>query len=152
MSISQKQVEQAELLARRVHAGQVDKLGVDYFLHVRAVADAVSHLGCSFEIAALLHDAIEDCDDADIVNLLTIGELFGPEVRDAVNRLTKRPGDQYKQEYLPRVKESAISKAVKLADIAHNQSRLQLLNDEAERARLTQKYDAATIYLNAPDR
>lgn len=93
-SISQWQVEQTELLSRRLHSGQVGKLGAD-FLQVYAVADVIRYLNSSLEIAGLRHDAIEDCDDDDFINLLTIGPLFGSELRDAVNCLTKRPGERY---------------------------------------------------------
>lgn len=141
-------VRQAELLASRAHAGQRDKLGADYMDHVRAVASAVRPLGEDHEITALLHDTIEDCPDRSIVSLDMIGERFGMTVRDAVDRMTKRAGEDYKDGYLRRVAASPISRAVKLADIAHNRGRLDRLSDASTRERLHAKYRTAEALLS----
>lgn len=140
-------VRRAVQIAERVHEGQRDKLGIESIGHVLAVADAVRHLGEDYEITALLHDSVEDCTDSTIVSLPLIEDLFGAGVRDAVDRMTKRNGEIYGEDYLRRVARSPVSKAVKLADIAHNCGRLNLLPDLTIRRRLEQKYRAASKFL-----
>ena len=51
------EVEIAERIAREAHAGQVDKQGQPYILHVERVAAAVSEPA---KAAAWLHDVLED--------------------------------------------------------------------------------------------
>ncbi|WP_342078489.1 HD domain-containing protein [Yoonia sp. SS1-5] len=133
-------------LATKAHAGQTDKTGVDYMVHVRAVAAGVQDRALVYQITALLHDTVEDCDDPELVSLAIIGARFGDTVRDAVDAITKRKGERYKEEYLARVRANPVARAVKLADIAHNKSRLRNLQ-AADRERLSAKYDMALHYL-----
>ncbi|WP_417794825.1 HD domain-containing protein [Terasakiella pusilla] len=126
-------------LARKAHAGQVDKLGVPYIEHVRAVASAVAHLGLNFEIVGLLHDSLEDCTDRSLVSMEILTERFGSEIAEAVAAMTKQPHEDYDTQYLPRVMSNPIAAAVKRADVAHNKSRLHLL-DPIARSRLAAKY------------
>lgn len=51
------EVEIAERIAREAHAGQLDKQGQPYILHVERVAKAVSEPA---KAAAWLHDVLED--------------------------------------------------------------------------------------------
>lgn len=138
---------QAQDLAERVHAGQTDKLGVPYMEHVNEVARRVAHLGTTYEIAGLLHDALEDCNDRDLVSLEIITDLFGTDVADAVDAITKRAGEPY-QDYLGRVARNPVARAVKLADLSHNMDRLPLLDAQTS-TRLEQKYSAASAFLGA---
>ena len=142
-------VKQAESIARAAHAGQVDKLGVDYFAHVAAVADAVSDFGALHQVVALLHDSLEDCDDRSIVSLDLVSDTFGEEVAAAVDALTKRQGEEYESEYLQRVLANPVALTVKRADVAHNRSRLHLLPNEL-RQRLTKKYDSVERLILQP--
>ncbi|MBM7068980.1 HD domain-containing protein [Actibacterium sp. 188UL27-1] len=147
--MGESQIDRALHLARDAHRGQVDKLGVDYLKHVEAVAEAVRHLGEVYQITALLHDSIEDCDDRDVVSLKDIADLFGVAVADAVDCMTKRPDESYDDGYLPRVLRNEIARQVKLADVRHNRSRLHLLSDPATRDRLQTKYDKTLAVLTA---
>lgn len=140
MTNNSSELTQAELLAEAAHAGQVDKLGVPYIEHVRTVSKSVSHLGVRYQIVGLLHDSLEDCDDRSIVSPEILKERFGLEIAEAVDAITKRPGEDYETEYLPRVMSHPIASHVKRADVAHNQSRLHLLPTE-KRERLEQKYN-----------
>lgn len=140
-------VKQAEHLARRAHQGQRDKRGVDYMDHVLAVAAAMRGHGETHEIVALLHDAVEDCADREIVSFPIIEKLFGPGVRAAVDCMTKREGEAY-EDYLHRVAAHPVARAVKLADLAHNQSRLRLLENAEDRTRLEKKYATARRFLS----
>lgn len=55
-----KMLSVAEYIAETAHSGQVDKAGVDYIEHPRAVASMVS--GVNEKICALLHDVMEDTE------------------------------------------------------------------------------------------
>jgi len=71
---------------------------------------------------AWLHDVVED-------TTLTLSDLvsagFPPQVVEAVDRLTKREGEDY-YEAIERVMEDHIARAVKLADLTHNLSDLPM--------------------------
>lgn len=139
-------LDAARIWARKAHKGQVDKLGVDYMMHVEAVADAVVPLGEETVIVALLHDVVEDCADPEFCDFARITKRFGLAVGSAVEAMTKRAGEDYSA-YLTRVRTNPIAKAVKIADIAHNTSRIPLLSDDADRSRLLRKYGAALTTL-----
>jgi (p)ppGpp synthase/HD superfamily hydrolase len=53
-------LEGARAIARRAHDGQVDLLGVDYMEHVEAVAAGLVDFDLELQIAAMLHDVVED--------------------------------------------------------------------------------------------
>jgi (p)ppGpp synthase/HD superfamily hydrolase len=55
-------LEDARAIARRAHSGKVDLLGVDYMDHVEAVAAGLIDFGLDLQIAAMLHDVVEDSD------------------------------------------------------------------------------------------
>jgi (p)ppGpp synthase/HD superfamily hydrolase len=135
-------IEAARAWAQEAHHGQVDKLGVDYMAHVEAVATAVALLGPNAMTVALLHDVVEDSPNAALADLDAIKKRFGSTVSAAVDAMTKRDGEAYEL-YLQRVRDNPIACAVKIADIAHNTSRIPLLSNQSERARLLRKYGAA---------
>ncbi|MDP7468317.1 MAG: HD domain-containing protein, partial [Alphaproteobacteria bacterium] len=85
----------ADKLAETLHEGQTDKLGNPYIDHVRDVADRVSSLGANYFIVGLLHDSVEDTD----ITLEKIEEEFGKDVRDGVDGMTKREGEDYFDDY-----------------------------------------------------
>ncbi|MCL1826072.1 MAG: HD domain-containing protein [Betaproteobacteria bacterium] len=133
-------VAEALQLAETAHHGQVDKSGVKYVEHVKAVAQKVRHLGEKYEIVGLLHDSVEDCKDRSIVSFEMIAEKFGEEIAQAVRAMTHEPGESYHESYLPRVMKNPISAQVKRADVAHNYGRLHLL-DAQTGDRLRAKYE-----------
>lgn len=67
-------------------------------------------------IVAVLHDVIEDAD----YTLADIEDRFDREISDAVDALTKRGGEDYLEDFIPRVKANAIARRVKIADIEDN--------------------------------
>lgn len=129
-------------IAKKAHAGQVDKAGVDYMQHPLYVASQVKTE--QEKAVALLHDVIEDSDvTAD--DLLASG--LSNEVVAAVQILTKKKGQSY-QEYLEKVKSNNLARIVKLADLKHNSdlSRLKsVTNTDYERVK---KYKNAIHYLS----
>lgn len=106
-------IELARIIATGAHYGQVDKGGSPYIGHPSSVASMVDE-GVE-EIVAWLHDTVEDTN----ITLSDIEELFGKEVRDAVDAITRRKGED-RSVYLKRVKDNPIAKNVKVADLMHN--------------------------------
>ncbi|MCR5784474.1 MAG: GTP pyrophosphokinase [Eubacterium sp.] len=112
----------AEIIAKGAHFGQTDKGGNPYIAHPMAVADLVET--DDEKTLAYLHDVVEDTD----VTLSDLKELgFSERIVEAVDAITKK-ADETRQEYLLRVKNNSLARAVKLADLEHNSdlSRLSL--------------------------
>lgn len=133
-------VQQVEKLASDAHAGQVDKIGVPYVEHVRAVAAGLAPFGDDLVMAGLLHDVIEDTDwTAD--GLIEAGVPH--EVVSIVEAVTNVPGMPY-EEKIRRIVGNRPATLVKIADNAHNShpDRAAQLPDE-KRARLAAKYRTA---------
>jgi len=129
-----------DALAAQAHAGQTDKTGVPYVEHVRAVAAGVAPFGTGLQMAALLHDVLEDTE-------LTADDLLRAGVPSAVvatvRRVTRAPGVAYRAMLLQITTDHSAT-LVKIADNAHNSlpARAARLG-EAERARLADRYRAA---------
>lgn len=141
-------LERAIAIAASVHAGQTDKGGAPYILHPLRVMLRLTNP--SAQIAAVLHDVVEDGEGWTFERLATEG--FGSDVIDAVRSVTKQAeeearegasADEKAQIYLRFVQRAArhpIGRLVKAADLEDNldTSRLpQPLNpkDEARLAR-----------------
>lgn len=141
-------LEAADRLAARLHGGQLDKAGEPYIEHPRAVARLTAVFGGTLhqQLAALLHDVVEDTD----CTLDDLRELGTPEpVVALVDALTKRPGEQ-RDDYLARVVANPDAILVKRADIASNSdpARLSKLPEDL-RERLQRKYAHTLEVLNA---
>ncbi|MFI0241747.1 HD domain-containing protein [Streptomyces sp. NPDC016845] len=133
-------VHEVDLLAGRAHAGQVDKAGVAYVEHVRAVAAGLVPFGDELVMAGLLHDVLEDTD-------WTAEELVGAgvpvRVVEIVQAVTRQAGLEY-EEKIRRIAADPPAVLLKIADNAHNSrpdraARLSV----TERERLGRKYRAA---------
>jgi (p)ppGpp synthase/HD superfamily hydrolase len=107
-------IEKAIEIAAREHAGQVDKAGEPYVFHPLRIMFRVK--APTERMAALLHDVIEDTP-------VTLDDLrnegFAKEVIEAVEALTKRPGES-RIEAARRAAQNPIALVVKLADVADN--------------------------------
>ena len=135
-------IDIALAIARKAHAGQVDKAGVDYIQHPLYVASQVKTE--QEKAIALLHDVLED-SDITVADLLAYG--LSNKVVTAVQTLTKKKGQSY-QEYLEKVKSNNLARVVKLADLKHNSdlSRLKsVTNTDYDRV---EKYKNAIRYLS----
>lgn len=117
-------LEQAIHFAREKHANQTRKLpgGVNepYANHVIRVAALVAEYGGSraAEIAAVLHDTVEDTE----TTLAEIVERFGPEVARLVDGLT----DKYTPETSPGLNRKA-RKASEVARVAEESDEVHLV-------------------------
>ena len=144
--------------ATTAHEGQVDKLGVPYIEHPKAVAKILISSPSYRTLSpidkqnavktALLHDVIEDTE-------LTLEDLaeagYSEKVIRSVSLLTydKRIT---REEYYKDILEDPIARLVKVADLVHNNlSSRTVFLDEATRERLVTKYAKAKEILLLPE-
>jgi (p)ppGpp synthase/HD superfamily hydrolase len=144
-------VSEVDALTSKAHAGQIDKIGVPYIEHVRAVADGLAPFGDHLVMAGLLHDIIEDTD----WTAERLREEGIPErVVSTVEAVTNQPGVPY-EEKIRRIMTNSDATLVKISDNAHNShpDRAAQLPEE-KRARLAAKYRAArdVLWAAADDR
>ena len=133
--------KKAMKLCYEAHKDQVDKSGLPYVFHPAHVAEQMTDEATT--IVALLHDVVEDTDYTleDIA-----AEGFGKEILEAVALMTHEDDVPY-LDYVAKLKDNPIARAVKLADLAHNSdlSRIGEVDDET-RERL-EKYQKAIALL-----
>jgi len=107
-------LEEAIRIAVEAHRGQKDRAGAPYVLHplrtmLRVRTDAE-------RMAAVLHDVVED-------TAWTLDDLqargFPAEVLDAVDALTRRPGEDYDAS-VERAAAHPVARRVKRADLEDN--------------------------------
>ncbi len=150
---------QMTLLVYQAHEGQVDKGGVEYYLHPLHVARIVEErfgYDPELEMIALGHDLLEDT----WVTADTLKDMgFSQRVIDGIVGITKlktEKTDLYKN-YKERVFANSDSMKVKWADLTHNMdtSRLKTIDDEAKkrlekytlfRAEIEAKLEPVTLY------
>jgi hypothetical protein len=104
----------AERIAREAHAGQVDKVGNDYILHVERVAGMVD--GDEAKAVAWLHDVVEDTS-------VTMADLraegFSKDILTALRLLTRRDDEVSYAHYIEDIRASGnpLAVAVKVGDL-----------------------------------
>ena len=107
-------LECAVEIAARAHAGQTDKTGAPYLLHLMRVG--LQQETESAMIAGVLHDLVED-------TAWTVADLeeegFPAEVVETIERLTRRPEESY-EGFIRRVGEHPMARQVKIADLEDN--------------------------------
>ncbi len=123
--------DQALALASHLHRHQTRKgTDVPYLSHLLSVAALVLENGGEEEeaVAALLHDALEDCPDQ--ISAEAIEKRFGPRVRRMVEACTDTPPgfsggpkpdwETRKRDYIRRIESGDVPWRVSLADKLHN--------------------------------
>ncbi len=132
-------------LCFEAHKDQVDKSGMPYVFHPFHLAEQMETEDTV--ITALLHDVVEDTDYT-IDDLIEMG--FSDNVISALKLLTHEPGIPY-MDYVKKIKENPVAKAVKLKDLAHNSdlTRLDYVDDKARKR--VKKYQRAIALLNGED-
>jgi (p)ppGpp synthase/HD superfamily hydrolase len=123
------------------HRDQVDKSGIPYVFHPIHLAEQMTDEDTT--VVALLHDVVEDTHYT-LEDLAAMG--FSRQVLDAIGLMTHTDGVPY-MDYVAKIKENPIARAVKLADLRHNSdlTRLDTVDDKAK-AR-AQKYAQAIALL-----
>lgn len=136
-------LEIARDIAKIAHQGQLDKAGKPYISHPQVVASMVETK--EEKAIAWLHDTIEDSDFT-AQDLIEKG--IPPQVVEGVIAMTKVNGEEY-SDYLSRLKENALARRVKMADITHNCDLSRIANPtDKDRARI-EKYKAAMEFLQS---
>ena len=135
------ETKKALKLCFEAHKNQVDKSGLPYVFHPFHVAEQMTDEATT--IVALLHDVVEDTDYT-LEDLAAEG--FGKDILEAVALMTHEDDVPY-LDYVAKLKDNPIARAVKLADLAHNSdlSRIGEIDDET-RERL-EKYQKAIALL-----
>lgn len=129
-------------LCFEAHKNQTGKSGIPYVFHPFHLAEQMKDEATT--IAALLHDVIEDTDYT-MADLEKMG--FPADVLEALELLTHNDDTPY-MEFVAKIKDNPIAKAVKLADLEHNSdlSRLDVVDEKALKRR--EKYRQAFCLLN----
>ena len=139
-------VAKARELAIKVHAGQVDKAGKDYFTaHVAVVAEGVKDDPVAMTVA-YLHDVVEDTP----ITIDDIRAEFPSEVADAVAVLTHKKGVTYAY-YIWQIQQNPIATKVKLSDLRSNMDLSRLPDPPSEKDVLRHmKYSRSYEMLSNP--
>lgn len=112
--MSNEMLNRALVLAFNAHQGQVREFSGDpYIVHPICVASLVGTVDA--KVVALLHDVVEDTP----ITLEKLREDFPDYIVDAVDSVTKRPGEGYSHRTL-RTKSNPLGRMVKIADISDN--------------------------------
>ena len=136
-------------LAEFAHRNQLDKAGLPYIDHPRRVLAKVQAQGALpfVQIAAILHDVVEDTPFTCRI-LLDLGfSEAAVEVIDLMTRKAEVPDE----EYYERIRQNSGALMLKLADISDNTEpwRLSYL-PEPTQVRLRSKYEKALVCLLPP--
>lgn len=133
-------------IAKRLHAGQQDKAGTPYWHHLQRVQARLDQFPIHFQIAAALHDSIEDTNATE-GQLVELG--VPTEAIRIIKLLTKTDANDY-ENYLTAIAQDKEAFWVKLADMADNCDvfRLALLPVD-QKTRLKNKYKIALDLLLA---
>ncbi len=153
---SEDELNKAYVYAVMKHGQQLRHSGDPYFAHPVAVAGLLTDikLDQSTIIAGLLHDVVEDCD----VPVGEIRDLFGKEVADLVDGVTKLPkvtgsnspraliqAENFQKFILATTKDIRVL-LVKLADRLHNMRTIEFMPNEESRLRVSRE----TLDIYAP--
>ena len=128
-------------LATRAHAGQTDKAGADYIAHpLRVMENCVSS---DAKIVAVLHDVVEDSgttlDDLRALN-------FAPQIVAAIALLTKSGDIEYSM-YIQKIKNNALAREVKIADLRDNMNLNRIAQPTEKDFKRLEKYRGALAVL-----
>jgi (p)ppGpp synthase/HD superfamily hydrolase len=135
--------KKAMKLCFKAHKDQVDKSGMPYVFHPFHVAEQMTDEVTT--IVALLHDVVEDTDYTleDIA-----AEGFGEDILEAVALMTHEDDVPY-LDYVAKLKDNPIARAVKLADLAHNSDLSRIGEIDEETKQRLEKYKKAKAILES---
>ena len=140
---SRAKIEEAYNFVESAHRGQFRKSGEPYIHHLIEVCYILTEIQCgpSTLISGLLHDVVEDTN----VSLETIKEMFGEDVMNIVDSLTKIQrlklshrteedfvAEDHRKIFLGMAKDVRVI-LIKLADRLHNMRTLDSLSPERQK-------------------
>jgi GTP diphosphokinase / guanosine-3',5'-bis(diphosphate) 3'-diphosphatase len=134
-------IKKAYVYSAKVHQGQIRKSGEPYLIHPLEVAGLLAELKLDEAsiVTGLLHDTIEDT----LATKEDLAELFGPEIADLVDGVTKlsqfsAPSTQ-EEKQAENFRKMVVAMArdirvllVKLADRTHNMRTLDHMKPESQ--------------------
>lgn len=130
-------LERAIAIAAKAHEGQVDKAGAPYVLHPLRLMLRLANT--DERITAVLHDVVEDCG----VSLEALRmEGFSEQVIEAIDSVTKRPGESY-DTFVLRAASNPIGRRVKLVDLEDNSDLSRIANPTTRDYERVEKYRRA---------
>lgn len=135
-----RDVAGAKALAEKAHAGQFDRAGLPYVGHPMRVAGRMQTP--ETQVVGWLHDTVEDT----AVTLKDIEAAFGPETAAAVDAISRREGEKWR-DYLVRVKANPTATAVKLSDLIDNSNLSRLPTVTLRDVKRQKRYNKALKYL-----
>jgi len=134
-------LEDAISLAAEAHAGQTDKAGAPYVLHLLRVMQAQTTKEAM--VAGVLHDLVEDTD----FSFDDLRERGYPDgVIEALRHVTKQDGERY-QEFVERAGQHPVARQIKIADLEDNMDVTRLDEISEEDANRLAKYRRAHRHL-----
>ncbi|MCS3715470.1 hypothetical protein GGP64_003324 [Salinibacter ruber] len=133
-------------LAAEAHAGQTDKAGAPYVLHLLRVMQAQE--STEARMAGVLHDLVEDTDYT-FEDLEEMG--YPSEVIEALRHVTKRNGESY-ADFAKRAGQHRVARQVKTADLEDNMDVTRLDSVGEEDAERLDKYLRAHRHLTDGER
>jgi (p)ppGpp synthase/HD superfamily hydrolase len=130
-------MEKAIQIAVKAHQGQTDRYEEPFILHpLRMMMKMDTD---SAKIVAVLHDVVEKSDTT-LEDLRSEG--FSEEIIDAVDCLTKRPGEGY-EAHIERTRRNLLSRKVKIADLEDNMDPKRVIDfSEEDKKRLERLHKA----------
>jgi (p)ppGpp synthase/HD superfamily hydrolase len=139
-------LEDAIALAAKAHAGQTDKAGAPYILHLLRVMQAQE--STEARMAGVLHDLVEDTDYT-FEDLEEMG--YPDEVIEALRHVTKRDGESY-ADFAKRAGRHPVARQVKTADLEDKMDVTRLDSVGEEDAERLQKYRHAYQLLTSSEK
>jgi len=141
-TVTVNKLEKAIQMAVEAHAGDTDKAGETYIRHPLRLMQQMETE--TERIVAVLHDVVEDTK----YNLDDIEDEFGLEVRDAVDAVTKRDGEDY-EKLIDRAAVNPVARSVKIADLEDNMDITRLDTVDADLGERLEKYHQSWKRLTA---
>jgi (p)ppGpp synthase/HD superfamily hydrolase len=130
-------IDRAIAIALDAHADAKDKAGNPYILHPLRVMMSMDSTDAM--CVGVLHDVVEDSHWT-LERLSEAG--FSKDVVAAVDCLTRRQNETY-EAFIDRLKDNALARTVKIADIQDNMDTTRLKTVTEEDLKRLEKYHAA---------
>lgn len=157
MSNENRWIEAAAKVAKRLHEGQQDKAGVDYF---EGHLSFVALLGNTWQekVVGYLHDASEDTPHTveQVLDLLEgeAGENMEPAEKEKIGQtlqLLNHHLSSDRETYIHKIGSDTLARAVKMSDFRHNMDIQRLPHPTAKDYLRIERYKQEYTYLSQID-